>query len=224
MTTDLTKPLIVAQLDVTGHPPSPLLIDGIHRLYRTWREHVRGYPPTCSPPRKPAGSRTTCSWDRAGRPSCRRPRQRPDAILPAAYASGTACRRRRPRRTDTPCAETSWPTRNRAQGLRLPSPRAPSPAAHRLQRVPLRPHHHCLTQLLVVPARPGTGHGIRRYATPVVTSHLLLETADLIAISPAAPAPSCCRASTPAVRLLAPAFPAASARRPAIFRFRGRAT
>ncbi|MFI5489239.1 hypothetical protein [Micromonospora echinaurantiaca] len=40
MTTDLSKPLIVAQLDVTGHPPSPLLIDGIHRLYRAWREHV----------------------------------------------------------------------------------------------------------------------------------------------------------------------------------------
>ncbi|MEV4544669.1 hypothetical protein [Micromonospora echinaurantiaca] len=34
MTTDLTKPLIVAHLDVTGHPPSPLLIDGTHRLYR----------------------------------------------------------------------------------------------------------------------------------------------------------------------------------------------
>ncbi|MER7471257.1 hypothetical protein [Micromonospora sp. NPDC000018] len=44
MTTDLAEPLIVAQLDVTGHPPSPLLIDGIHRLYRAWREHVPRLP------------------------------------------------------------------------------------------------------------------------------------------------------------------------------------
>lgn len=44
MTTDLTKPLIVAQLIITGHPPSPLLIDGIHRLHRAWREHVPQLP------------------------------------------------------------------------------------------------------------------------------------------------------------------------------------
>jgi hypothetical protein len=44
MTTELTKPLIVAQLDVTGHPPSALLIDGINRLYRAWREHVPRVP------------------------------------------------------------------------------------------------------------------------------------------------------------------------------------
>lgn len=40
MTTDLAKPLIVAQPTVNGHPPAPLLIDGMHRLYRAWREHV----------------------------------------------------------------------------------------------------------------------------------------------------------------------------------------
>ncbi|MFI2652773.1 hypothetical protein [Micromonospora fulviviridis] len=44
MTADLSRPVIVAQLDVTGHPPSPLLIDGIHRLYRAWREHVPRIP------------------------------------------------------------------------------------------------------------------------------------------------------------------------------------
>ncbi|MEV1329313.1 hypothetical protein AB0J20_07025 [Micromonospora costi] len=44
MTTDLTKPLIVAQLDVTGHPPSPLLIDGVHRLYHARHKHVARLP------------------------------------------------------------------------------------------------------------------------------------------------------------------------------------
>jgi hypothetical protein len=32
MTTDLTKPLIIATVPVLGGPPSPLLIDGTHRL------------------------------------------------------------------------------------------------------------------------------------------------------------------------------------------------
>lgn len=40
MTTDLTKPVIVGQVSLNGHPPAPLLIDGTHRLYRAWREHV----------------------------------------------------------------------------------------------------------------------------------------------------------------------------------------
>ncbi|MFC3499916.1 hypothetical protein ACFOOK_02860 [Micromonospora krabiensis] len=34
--TDLTTPVIIAQLLISGSP-SPLLIDGIHRLYRAWR-------------------------------------------------------------------------------------------------------------------------------------------------------------------------------------------
>ncbi|MDT4995496.1 MAG: hypothetical protein QOH97_5388 [Actinoplanes sp.] len=38
MTTDLTKPVIVAQVAVGERPPAPLLIDGTHRLYRAWRE------------------------------------------------------------------------------------------------------------------------------------------------------------------------------------------
>ncbi|SIM49365.1 hypothetical protein [Micromonospora cremea] len=44
MTTDLTKPLIVAQISVNGASPGPLLIDGTHRLYRAWREHVPRLP------------------------------------------------------------------------------------------------------------------------------------------------------------------------------------
>lgn len=44
MTTDLTKPLIVGQVSINGHPPTPLLIDGTHRLYRAWREHVPQLP------------------------------------------------------------------------------------------------------------------------------------------------------------------------------------
>ncbi|MBM0238797.1 hypothetical protein JNW88_19615 [Micromonospora sp. ATA32] len=44
LTTDLTKPLIVGQLSINGHPPAPLLIDGTHRLYRAWRERVPRLP------------------------------------------------------------------------------------------------------------------------------------------------------------------------------------
>ncbi|GAB3864133.1 hypothetical protein GCM10029963_74010 [Micromonospora andamanensis] len=44
MTTDLTTPVIVAQLDISGHPPAPLLVDGTHRLYRAWREHLPRLP------------------------------------------------------------------------------------------------------------------------------------------------------------------------------------
>jgi hypothetical protein len=43
-TADLTKPVIVAQLSINGHPPVPLLIDGTHRLYRAWRERVPQLP------------------------------------------------------------------------------------------------------------------------------------------------------------------------------------
>jgi hypothetical protein len=45
MTTDVTKPVIVAQLG-TQRQPFPLLIDGTHRLYRGWREgreHLPAY-------------------------------------------------------------------------------------------------------------------------------------------------------------------------------------
>jgi hypothetical protein len=34
MTTDLTQPVIIAALPVTGDEPTPLLIDGTHRLYK----------------------------------------------------------------------------------------------------------------------------------------------------------------------------------------------
>ncbi|MEU8264679.1 hypothetical protein AB0C02_29180 [Micromonospora sp. NPDC048999] len=44
MTTDLTKPVIVGQVSVNGHPAAPLLIDGTHRRYRAWREHVPRLP------------------------------------------------------------------------------------------------------------------------------------------------------------------------------------
>jgi hypothetical protein len=37
MTTDLTVPVIVAQLNPGGQP-APLLIDGVHRLYHAWRD------------------------------------------------------------------------------------------------------------------------------------------------------------------------------------------
>ncbi|MEU9507804.1 hypothetical protein AB0D32_16185 [Micromonospora sp. NPDC048170] len=44
MTTDLTQPLIVAHVDIPGAAPAPLLIDGTHRLYRAWREHLPQLP------------------------------------------------------------------------------------------------------------------------------------------------------------------------------------
>ncbi|MBQ0906793.1 hypothetical protein [Micromonospora sp. U21] len=44
MTADLTKPLIVAQISVNKQPPATLLIDGTHRLYRAWREHIPRLP------------------------------------------------------------------------------------------------------------------------------------------------------------------------------------
>lgn len=44
MTTDLTKPLIVATLRTSDHGRSPLLIDGTHRLYRALREDIAELP------------------------------------------------------------------------------------------------------------------------------------------------------------------------------------
>ncbi|MCP2325192.1 hypothetical protein HDA40_003699 [Hamadaea flava] len=44
MSTDLTKPVIVTHLLIDGAEPSPLLIDGTHRLYRAWREGVPQLP------------------------------------------------------------------------------------------------------------------------------------------------------------------------------------
>jgi hypothetical protein len=43
MGTDLTQPVIVATLEANGEP-TPLLIDGAHRLYRAWREHLATLP------------------------------------------------------------------------------------------------------------------------------------------------------------------------------------
>lgn len=43
MGTDLTKPVIVATLEASGEP-NPLLIDGVHRLYRAWCEGVVHLP------------------------------------------------------------------------------------------------------------------------------------------------------------------------------------
>ncbi|MEH1129425.1 hypothetical protein [Micromonospora sp. CPCC 206061] len=40
---DLTKPVIVATLETSGEPAA-LLIDGVHRLYRAWRERVAQLP------------------------------------------------------------------------------------------------------------------------------------------------------------------------------------
>ncbi len=40
MTTDLSKPLLIATLHLPGTGNSPLLIDGTHRLYRAYREGV----------------------------------------------------------------------------------------------------------------------------------------------------------------------------------------
>jgi len=43
MGTDLTKPVIVATLEVDGEPTA-LFLDGVHRLYRAWREGVAHLP------------------------------------------------------------------------------------------------------------------------------------------------------------------------------------
>ncbi|MEV5447734.1 hypothetical protein AB0N23_35250 [Streptomyces sp. NPDC052644] len=44
MSTELAKPIIVAEPSVNGHPPAPLLIDGAHRLYRAWRKQMPQLP------------------------------------------------------------------------------------------------------------------------------------------------------------------------------------
>jgi hypothetical protein len=43
METDLTKPVLVATLEAGGEPTA-LFIDGVHRLYRAWREGVASLP------------------------------------------------------------------------------------------------------------------------------------------------------------------------------------
>ncbi|WP_117214749.1 hypothetical protein [Allorhizocola rhizosphaerae] len=43
MGTDLTKPVLVATLEADGEL-TPLFIDGVHRLYRAWREGVTHLP------------------------------------------------------------------------------------------------------------------------------------------------------------------------------------
>ena len=44
MTTDLREPLLVATLRTSEHQQFPLLIDGTHRLYRAYVEHVAELP------------------------------------------------------------------------------------------------------------------------------------------------------------------------------------
>lgn len=44
MSTDLGKPVLLGQLSVNGAPPAALLIDGVHRLYRAWRDGVPHLP------------------------------------------------------------------------------------------------------------------------------------------------------------------------------------
>ncbi len=44
MTTDLTQPVILGQLAINNLPPAALLIDGVHRLYRAWREAIPRLP------------------------------------------------------------------------------------------------------------------------------------------------------------------------------------
>ncbi len=43
MRTNLAKPVLVASLEA-DRQPTPLLIDGVHRLYRAWREGVASLP------------------------------------------------------------------------------------------------------------------------------------------------------------------------------------
>ncbi|MFI7517533.1 hypothetical protein ACIBVK_28960 [Micromonospora echinofusca] len=44
MARDLKRPLIVAQIVTPDQAPAPLLIDGMHRLYRAFREGVPQLP------------------------------------------------------------------------------------------------------------------------------------------------------------------------------------
>lgn len=44
MTTNLTTPVILAQISINGSPPAPLLIDGIHRLYHAWHDGMPRLP------------------------------------------------------------------------------------------------------------------------------------------------------------------------------------
>jgi hypothetical protein len=42
--TDLTRPVLLGRVSVNGSPPAALLIDGVHRLYRAWREGAPRLP------------------------------------------------------------------------------------------------------------------------------------------------------------------------------------
>jgi hypothetical protein len=55
MSTDLRRPVLLGQVPVNDSPPAALLIDGVHRLYHAWREHV---------PQLPAYLLTTAETDR----------------------------------------------------------------------------------------------------------------------------------------------------------------
>ena len=44
MNTDLTRPVLLAQVRVGAQPPAALLIDGVHRLYHAWRTGVPRLP------------------------------------------------------------------------------------------------------------------------------------------------------------------------------------
>ena len=76
MTTNLTQPLIIAALPVTGDEPAALLIDGTHRLYKGARHRSRAAarlgahpgrdPRDPRPARKPGAARLARAWDGAG--------------------------------------------------------------------------------------------------------------------------------------------------------------
>lgn len=44
MSTDLSDPVILGRVRIGDIPPAALLIDGVHRLYRAWREDVLHLP------------------------------------------------------------------------------------------------------------------------------------------------------------------------------------
>jgi hypothetical protein len=44
MSTDLTEPVLLGRIRINASPPAALLIDGVHRLYRAWREGVPQLP------------------------------------------------------------------------------------------------------------------------------------------------------------------------------------
>jgi hypothetical protein len=44
MSTDLAKPVIIGRVRIGNHPPAPMLLDGVHRLYHAWRKGVPYLP------------------------------------------------------------------------------------------------------------------------------------------------------------------------------------